>query len=103
MIIVNKLEPASIADGARTISLGDLNWPIIEKGVSGIVEVSEEKIKEAVRLYFGLANLKSETTGALSLGAILENPEDFESKKVCVVVSGGNVDAEVYRNLLAEA
>ena len=100
-IIRNDTEPTTIADGARTISLGNLNWPIIEKGVSRIVEVSEAKIAEAVRLYFGLTNLKSEPTGALSLGAILEDPDGFVGKRVCVVVSGGNVDAEVYRGILA--
>jgi len=99
-IIVNKSEPITIADGARTISLGSLNWLIIEKSVSEIIEVSEEKIAEAVRLYFDLANLKSEPTGALSLGAILENRVAFAGKKLCVVVSGGNVDSSVYRKIL---
>ncbi|MBA2333954.1 MAG: threonine/serine dehydratase [Blastocatellia bacterium] len=99
-IITNKTEPETIADGARTISLGNLNWPIIKECVSGIIEVSEENIKQAVRLYFELANLKSEPTGALSLGAILEHSSVFPGKKVCVVVSGGNVDADVYRNII---
>jgi len=100
-IVVNDNEPATIADGARTVSLGKHNWAIIEKGVSEIIEVSEEKIGEAVRLYFGLANLKVEPTGALSLGAILENKGKFANRKICAVVSGGNVDAEIYRNILA--
>ncbi len=93
----------TIADGARTISLGNHNWEIIKNGVKEIVEVSDEMIKEAVRLYFTLANLKSEPTGALSLGAILENKEKFKDRKICVVVSGGNVDAEIYRNILESA
>ena len=100
-IVVNETEPATIADGARTISLGVHNWAIIQRGVAEIVEVSEEKIAEAVRLYFNLANLKVEPTGALSLGAILENTNKFKDKKVCAVVSGGNVDAEIYRQILA--
>lgn len=99
-IIVNETEPTTLADGARTISLGKQNWAIIEKGVSEIIEVSEEKIVEAVRLYFNLANLKCEPTGTLSLGAILENREKFAGKKICAVVSGGNVDAEIYRQIL---
>lgn len=99
-IIVNETEPLTIADGARTISLGKLNWEIIEKGVSEIIEVSDEKIIEAARLYFNLANLKCEPTGALSLGAILENAGKFTDKKICLVVSGGNVDAEIYRQIL---
>lgn len=99
-IVVNDFEPQTLADGARTISLGKLNWKILQNGLAGIVEVSEEKIIEAVRILFSLANLKVEPTGALSLGAILEKPESFAGKKVCLVVSGGNVDTEVYRRIL---
>ena len=99
-IIVNETEPMTIADGARTISLGNHNWEIIKSGVSEIIEVSDAKIIEAVRLYFGLANLKCEPTGALTFGAILENKEKFADKKICVIVSGGNVDAEVYRQII---
>ena len=100
-IIANESESLTIADGARTISLGQHNWAIIEKGVTEIIEVSDEKIIEATRLLFALANLKSEPTGALALGAILENQESFVGKKICLVVSGGNVDAEVYRQILS--
>lgn len=99
-IVVNQFEPQTIADGARTISLGSLNWAILQNGLAGILEVSEEKIIEAVRLLFACANLKVEPTGALSLGAILENRAEFDGKKVCLVVSGGNVDAEIYRRIL---
>jgi threonine dehydratase len=77
-----------------------LNWEILRQGLTGIVEVSDENIIEAVRLYFSLANLKCEPTGALSLGAVLENAENFTAKKVCLIVSGGNVDMEVYRGIL---
>jgi len=99
-LIKNDLEPKTIADGARTISLGKLNWPIIKDGVANIFEVSDEKIAEAVKMYFDLANLKCEPTGALSLGAILEDRERFADRKICLVVSGGNVDAAVYRELI---
>lgn len=100
MIVANETEPLTIADGARTLSLGNLNWPIIQNGVSDIIEVSDEKIADAVRLYFELANLKCEPTGALSLGAILEDRERFESRTICLVVSGGNVDNDIYRKLI---
>lgn len=99
-LIANESEPMTIADGARTVSLGKLNWPIIKKGATDIIEVSEQNICVAARLYFGLANLKCEPTGALSLGAVLEDPDRFRDKKICVIVSGGNVDAEVYRKMI---
>lgn len=99
-IVCNKNEPQTIADGARTVSVGEHNWKIIKAGVTEIIEVSEDNIKAGLRLFFNSANLKVEPTGALSLGAILENREKFTDKKVCIVVSGGNVDAEIYQQIL---
>ncbi len=99
-LIANEDEPRTIADGARTVSLGQHNWPIIREHVAGIVEVSEEQIREGVRLLYGLANLKVEPTGALSVGALLAAADQFRDQEVCCVVSGGNVDPVVYRECL---
>ena len=65
-IVANESEPATIADGARTLSLGRHNWEIIKSGVREITEVADEKIAAAVRHYFALANLKCEPTGAMT-------------------------------------
>ncbi|HET8674892.1 MAG TPA: pyridoxal-phosphate dependent enzyme [Blastocatellia bacterium] len=100
-IVANEAEPQTIADGARTLSVGHHNWAVIKDGLSRIVEVPEENIKEGVRLLFSLANLKAEPTGALAIGALLTEPGYFEGRSICVVVSGGNVDPEVYRSLLS--
>jgi threonine dehydratase len=99
-LVANESEPTTIADGARTLSLGKLNWPIIRDGVKDFIDVPDERIAEAVKLYFNYANLKCEPTGALSLGAVLEQSERFRDKRVCVIVSGGNVDPEIYRKLI---
>ncbi len=100
-IVVNEIEPQTIADGARTVSVGQHNWAVLKDGLSRIVEVPEENIKEGVRLLFSLANLKAEPTGALAIGALLTEPESFRGRRVCCVISGGNVDSEVYRAILA--
>jgi len=100
-LLRNETEPATIADGARTVSLGGRNWVIIKDNVPKILEVSEERIRDAIRLYFELANLKCEPTGALSLGAILANSDKFTDKRVCVVVTGGNVDSEIYKAMIS--
>jgi len=100
-IVRNESEPQTIADGARTVSLGEHNWAILKDGIESIVEVPEENIAEAVRLLFSLANLKAEPTGALGLGALLTDPGRFQGRRVCAVVTGGNVDPEVYRRLIA--
>src|SRR5262249_25971470 len=101
-IISNKLEPPTIADGARAISVGLNNWKILRSGLREIIEVPESKIAEALRMLFGRANLKVEPTGALSLAAVLTEPKKFRDLTVCCVASGGNVDAAAYAKLIAE-
>jgi threo-3-hydroxy-L-aspartate ammonia-lyase len=99
-IVTNPDESSTIADGARVLRLGNSNWDILKDGLEGVVEVSEDQIKEGVRLLFALANLKAEPTGALALGAVLAEPDRFKGKRVCCVVSGGNADPAVYAELV---
>ena len=98
-IVANEREATTLADGARTLSLGVHTWPVLRDHISGIVEVTEAGIAEGVRLLFSHANLKAEPTAALSLGALLAGgiPGD---DPVCCVVTGGNVDPELYARLL---
>ena len=99
-IIANEVEPQTIADGARTLSLGAVTWPIVQHGVQDIVEVPEATIAEATRLLFRAANLKAEPTGALAVGAALLQRDLLAGKRVCCVVSGGNVDEDVYAAII---
>ncbi len=102
-IVKSEKEGATIADGARTLALGTHNWAILQHGLAGIVEVGEEEIREGVRLLSALANVKAEPTGALTTGAVLAAPDSFRGKTVCCVVSGGNVDPQVYLDILSGA
>lgn len=96
----NEGEPATLADGARTPSLGARNWEVLRTALAGIVEVPEAAIREGVRLLFAFANLKSEPTGALPVGALLAEPGRFRGRRVALVVSGGNVDPALYAGLV---
>ncbi len=99
-LIRNEQEPPTVADGARTLSLGALNWEILRQGIADIIEVPDNLTLEALRSYFRFVNLKVEPTGALALGALLAHPERFSGKRVCCIVSGGNVDPVVYAQAL---
>ncbi|CAN5447120.1 threo-3-hydroxy-L-aspartate ammonia-lyase [soil metagenome] len=100
-IVKNDTEPQSIADGARTLSVGLNNWPILQSGLRTIIEVEECAIEEAVRVLFTAANLKVEPTGALAVAALLTRKDSFAKQNVCCIVSGGNVDAAVYSRIIA--
>ena len=102
-IVKSATEVQTMADGARTRAIGKHNWAILQHGLADVIEVQEAHIAEAVRLLFSLANVKSEPTGALGIGALLADPRRFANQSVCVVITGGNVDAGRYRDLLGGA
>ena len=101
-LIHNEQEAQTIADGARTLSLGQLNWEILRQGIADVVAVPDILTIKALQMYFLHANLKVEPTGALTMGALLAQPERFAGKRVCCIVSGGNVDPIVYSRALQE-
>ena len=102
-IIARESEPDTIANGARTRSVGGHNWAVLQHGVAGAIPVPEAAIVDAVRVLFDLANLKAEPTGALALAGLVAEPERFRHRRVCCVVSGGNVDPALYCELVGGA
>jgi len=99
-IVSDPKESTTMADGARMTQVGDNNWKILQHGIAAVIEVSEEQIAEGVKLLFLLANLKCEPTGALSIGALLAEPERFKGKRTCCVISGANADPALYAKLI---
>ncbi len=100
-IVPLKHESSTIADGARGRRVGVMPWAVLQSTVHGAIEVSEDAIRDAMRMLFTDAHLKAEPTGALSVAALLSSPSRFRGAHVCCIVSGGNVDANVYERLLA--
>jgi threo-3-hydroxy-L-aspartate ammonia-lyase len=99
-IVANETEPLTIADGARTLSVGKLNWEIISRDLKHIIEVPEADIKKAVKLIYDHLHLKVEPTGALSLAALMVAANMFQDKSVCCILSGCNVDDKVFELLI---
>ena len=100
-MIRDPIESETIADAARSPSLGARSWEILKDGIEDIIEVPEAEIREAVRLLFYLANLKVEPTGALALAALLVDKKRFDGRRLSCVISGGNVDPAVFHSLIA--
>lgn len=102
-LVANESEPQTVADGARTLSLGTRNFEILRRGLSGILEVREEDIRAAVRLLFRALHLQVEPTGALAVAAVMANRAKFEGNRVVCVVSGANVESSLYASILTES
>jgi len=86
--------PDTIADGARTPSLGELTFPLVLANVSDMVTVSEEAIIEATLFLWNRVKLVVEPTGALAAAALLDRVVSARGLRVGVILSGGNVDFE---------
>ncbi|HET7747646.1 MAG TPA: threo-3-hydroxy-L-aspartate ammonia-lyase [Vicinamibacteria bacterium] len=95
--------PRTIADGARTPSLGSLTFPIIRAHVADMVTATDAEIVEAMRVLWERLKLVVEPTGALGLAAILAGRIPVEGRRVGVILSGGNVDLAAAGTLFATA
>ena len=83
----------SIADGLLA-RLGTLTFPIIREHVAGIVTVSEASIVDAMRLVWERLKLIVEPSAAVAVAALLRQPEEFQGRRVGIILSGGNVDLD---------
>ncbi len=94
------INPPTIADGTRTPSLGKITFPLVLKFVDAMKTVSEDAIKEAVRLLFYRLKLVVEPSGALGLAALLSGKVQGRGR-VGVILSGGNIDGPTMQRILA--
>ena len=94
--------PATIADGVRTRQPGKLTFEVVRALVDDVVTVDDEAIVEAMRFMVLRMKTVVEPTGAIPAAALLSRRAgDVTGKRVGVIVSGGNVDADAMARILA--
>ena len=93
--------PQTIADGARTPSLGKLTFPLVMANVQDVVTVTDEQIVEAMRFLWERMKLVVEPTGALAAAAVLHGIVPVRDRRVGIILSGGNVDLKAAAALFA--
>jgi threonine dehydratase len=84
--------PDTIADGARTPSLGQLTFPLVRERVSDMMTVSDDDLLHTLRFLWERMKLIVEPTGALGLAAAYRGKLDVRGRRVGVILSGGNAD-----------
>jgi len=85
--------PDTIADGARTASLGpQVTFPLILRHVDGFLTVTDEELLQSMFFLWERMKIVVEPTGALAACALLTDKLDAKGMKVGVLISGGNVD-----------
>lgn len=91
--IIENQTTNTIADGLRT-TIRAKTFGIIQKYVSQILTVSETSIIDAMRIVWERMKIIIEPSCAVPLAAILSYPEEFQGKRVGIILTGGNVDLE---------
>ena len=90
----------TIADGMRTNSVGAINFEIIRKYVDDVITIGDDDIYPMMRFFFDRMKIVVEPTGAVAPAAVRKNSLKISGKKVCAVISGGNVDLELFKKIL---
>jgi threonine dehydratase len=93
--------PDTIADGARTQSLGRVTFPLVLAHVHDIVTVDDTALVEAMRFLWERMKLVVEPTGALAAAAVMQGKLDVRDRRVGIILSGGNVDLKAIAALFA--
>ncbi len=90
----------TIADGARTLSLGSITFPLVLKYCHDFVTVSDAALMRTMRFLFERLKIVVEPTGALATAAVIESKINVGGKKVGVIISGGNTEPEFFARVL---
>jgi threo-3-hydroxy-L-aspartate ammonia-lyase len=84
--------PDTIADGARTTSLGKVTFPLVLANVSDMVTVTDNELLRAMFFLWERMKIVVEPTGALAFSALFNEKVNAKGLRVGVILSGGNVD-----------
>jgi threonine dehydratase len=84
--------PDTIADGARTTSLGKITFPLVLANVADMLTVTDDELLRAMFFLWERMKIVVEPTGALAACAVLQKKLPVENLRVGVILSGGNVD-----------
>jgi threonine dehydratase len=91
----------SIADGLRSVSPGELTFPIIQEAVDELVTVTDEQIRSALWTLLARLKVLVEPSGACAAAWVLDGRRPLAGRRAAVVLSGGNVDAATLARLLS--
>ncbi len=99
--IVEQKSATRIADGVAISRAHDVAFEILRHELDDLVQVSDNEIEDAMRVIFSDIHNVAEGAGAAAVAALLKHRERWSGKRVGVVLSGGNVDRDVYARILS--
>ena len=102
-VIANAPGTRSFCDAILTPAPGELTFPLGRRLLAGGLAVSDAEVRTAMRFAFRYLKIVAEPGGAAALAAVLRGvPEEMRGGRVGVVVTGGNVDAAVFADVIRQ-
>jgi len=95
--------PPTIADGLRVQIPGAITFPILQKLAEDVLVVSEEEIMETLRVVLFRMKLLVETSGVTAAAAVLFGKLPANTRRVGVILSGGNIDPDQLAKVIASS
>ena len=92
--------PPTIADGLRVQIPGKLTFPIVQQLAEDVLTVTDDEIVATMKFMLFRMKMLVETSGATAAAAVMFHKLPADLKRVGVVLSGGNIDPELLRELL---
>ena len=93
--------PPTIADGLRVQTPGALTFPLLQKVADGVLTVSDDEIVKVMTFILFRMKLLVEPSGAAAAAAVWSRKVPGNFKRVGVVLSGGNIDADALARLIS--
>jgi threonine dehydratase len=93
--------PRTIADGLQVTEPGELTFEVNRRRVEEVVTVSDDEIVDAMTFLFDRLKVVAEPSGAVGVAALLSGKVDARNRSVGVVLSGGNVGAARFAELVS--
>ena len=101
---IERNDPAarSICDALLAPEPGAMTFPINREALSGGLVVTDDEVKHAMRFAFSELKLVVEPGGAVALAALLAGKLPKPGRAIGIVISGGNVDPDLFANILLD-
>lgn len=91
---------STIADGIAVKEPGSITFSMTEQYVDDVVTVTDDEISAAILALLEREKVVAEGAGAVSVAAVLSNKLPVDHKKVCCIVSGGNIDVTILNRVI---
>ncbi|AHG93672.1 Pyridoxal-5'-phosphate-dependent protein beta subunit (plasmid) [Gemmatirosa kalamazoonensis] len=99
--VVSHESTTRIADGVACRTADPTALAVVARGAERVVEVTDDEVEAAMRALFADTHNVAEGAGAAALAALLQERDRMRGRRVAVILTGGNVDTDVFARVLA--